>query len=149
MKTIIDKEKDRMIIKYHVLCRKLELRPDEKAAMLESYGCESSKDLSINDLIDVIGKLELQLNPELLKLDTWRKRVIASIDGYLVKINYGKANINLIKSIAVRAAEAKTFNEIPLARLMNIYYAFVNKQKDTANVDLITSELVDIQTYLN
>lgn len=149
MKTIIDTHRKSLLIQYHVLCKRLEMQPHEKAALLEGYGVDSSADLSIQDLIDVVGKLEKIINPKLEKLDTWRKRVIASIDGYLKKMSDEHRHISKIKAIAIQATGAKTFNQIPLERLISIYHAFLNKQKDLDNVAKVTQEMIDYKALLN
>jgi hypothetical protein len=60
--------------------------------------------------------------------DTWRKRVMASIGGWLRACGTTHA-AETIKAIACRAAQRKEFNEITLSELRAIYAEFNNKQK--------------------
>jgi hypothetical protein len=61
-------------------------------------------------------------------MNTWRKRVMASISGWLRSCNT-QHTAETIKSIACRAAQRKTFNDITLSELRAIYAEFNNKQK--------------------
>jgi hypothetical protein len=45
-----------------------------------------------------------------------------------------------IKQIACRSAQTSAFNRIPIERLRNIYYTFLNKQKDKATIERVMSE---------
>jgi len=148
MKTIIDKQTDNLLKKFHTLCGKAELKKYEKAAIVESYGKSSSRELSAHDLIDAIGKIEKILNPELEVMDVWRKRVIAAIGGYLKALNKDQ-NISEIKAIACRATDIEKFNDIPRERLINIYHAFTNKQKDIKAVAKITAGEIEFLTISN
>ena len=60
-----------------------------------------------------------------------------------------ESNIDKIKAIACRAAEANSFNEIPRERLNNLYYAFLIKQKDFKSVDAIHNDQLTNSIYQN
>jgi hypothetical protein len=60
--------------------------------------------------------------------DTWRKRVMASIGGWLRACGT-QHTAEAIKSIACRAAQRTAFNDISLSELRAIYAEFNNKQK--------------------
>ena len=102
---------------------------------------ESSVDLDAHQLIDVVHTLEKHLGSE---TDTWRKRVIKSIGAWLQLQGIEKAdpveNMRYIKQIACRSVQASAFNRIPIERLRNIYYTFLNKQKDKATIERVMSE---------
>ena len=61
-------------------------------------------------------------------MDTWRKRVMASIGGWLRACDT-QHTAETIKAIACRAAQRKAFNDITLSELRAIYAEFLNKQK--------------------
>jgi hypothetical protein len=61
-------------------------------------------------------------------MDTWRKRVMASIGGWLRACNTTHT-AETIKAIACRASQRKAFNDITLSELRAIYAEFNNKQK--------------------
>jgi hypothetical protein len=74
------------------------------------------------------------------EFDLWRKRVMASIGGWLRYLTSNPSpqgegsttaqdNSERIKAIAGRAASRKAFNDITLSELRAIYYEFINKQK--------------------
>ena len=87
MKTIVEKQQKFLLKKFHVLCGQLGLDREFKKDIIQPYGVESSRDLSAKELMDICTKLEQTLNPQLIDLDTWRKRLIASIGGWLRVIN--------------------------------------------------------------
>jgi hypothetical protein len=60
--------------------------------------------------------------------DAWRKRVMASIGGWLRACGT-QHTPEAIKAIACRAAQRKAFNDITLSELRAIYAEFNNKQK--------------------
>lgn len=129
-----------LVQKYHTLCSRLGLDEETRKAMLAQYDAESSKDLSIAELIKVIVALgaELHDTPE----NKARKRVIASAIGYLeankegfdkwtsyAKVEYAKGAAIKAAGMAIEGADIdKTFNRIPLETLVKISAMF-NKKK--------------------
>ena len=73
-------------------------------------------------------------NNNLLELNKWRKRVIASIGGWLTSCKT-EHTIDLIKGIACRASKRNDFNEITLSELRALYAEFNNKQKVARNTE--------------
>ena len=61
-------------------------------------------------------------------MDTWRKRVMASIGGWLRACDT-QHTAETIKAIACRSMQRKAFNDITLSELRAIYAEFLNKQK--------------------
>jgi hypothetical protein len=61
-------------------------------------------------------------------MDTWRKRVMAAIGGWLRMCNTTHT-ADSIKAIACRASGRKAFNDITLSELRAVYAEFNNKQK--------------------
>jgi hypothetical protein len=80
--------------------------------------------------------------------NVWRKRVIAVIGQYLRNL-HKQESIYEIKAIACRAAQYDEFNLIPVQRLQNIYYAFLNKNKDFARVGEVVYEDIEVIVTLN
>jgi len=138
-----------LIKRLHALLARLGFNGDAKREMLfESYGVISSSDLTTKQLVELCDSLEYRLSSKKKEIDLHRKRVIAAIGGWLTAL--GRENeIGVIKAIASRAAEAKSFNDIPLERLRSIYNAFLKKQKDLRFVDNLTKVELDISQYLN
>lgn len=148
MKTTAEKQHTWLVKRFHTFCTRLGLEAYEKAAILEGYGVASSLDLSNSDLQRVCADLERQLNPELVELDKWRKRLMAAIGGWLSLLNK-EANANVIRAIACRASGYGQYNDIPKERLINLYYAFVKKQKDYQAVEMLANEEIELLTYCN
>ena len=127
----------KILRKFHTLCSACGMTPEEKAAVVASFGVDSSADINTHDLIDVCNKLAGQLgqNRDTSK-DRLRKQAMAAIGGYLKKIGH-ESNADIIKGIACRSTGYDDFNKIPVERLRNCYYAFVNKQKDIAGAEAV------------
>ncbi len=145
MKSFIETERKRLLCKYHTLCRQLSMSDEERKAMLwQNYKVESSADLDNHQLIDLCGSLEKHAHPKMQQQSRERKRVIASIGGWLRLCGKEKAdaaeNLAYIKSIACRATQYEDFNAIPTERLRNLYATFANKQKDKRAIEKIIAE---------
>lgn len=67
------------------------------------------------------------------ELDQWRKRLIASIGGWM-QLSGKEGGIEAIKAIACRAAGKSDFNDIPKGKLVSLYNAFLQKQNDLQTV---------------
>ena len=147
--TIMDKEKNRYLKRFHTLLGQTGGNTAaKKEAILAGFGVDSSRDLNAHELLKACAALELELNPELAEMDKWRKRVIASIGGWL-KLMQKTGNIGLIKAIACQAAGVSSFNRIPMERLRSIYYAFNNKQKDMEFANAITVDEINLKIGAN
>ena len=148
MQTTKDILQKQLLCKFHTLCAKAGLESYEKREMMSSYNVESSTELSVNELIELCAKLEETLNPKIPEMDVWRKRLMASIGGWLRAMNFDE-NAQKIKSIACRAAKKERFNNIPLEQLRSLYYAFKKKKDDLEMVDVMTVDELDILKLLN
>lgn len=142
MATRIDYTEKQLRKQYHILAGQLGMDAEQRKAFLyDNYKVESSVDLDAHQLIDVVHTLEKNLGNE---TDTWRKRAIASIGGWLRLKGIEKAdpveNMRYIKQIACRSAQQQKFTSIPIARLRNIYYEFKHKQTDKATIERVMDE---------
>ena len=146
--TFEDKEKKRLIKRFHTMLGHTGGGSNAKEAILHSYGVDSTRELSAAQLIEACNTLDKILNPKLGELDKWRKRVIASIGGWLRVMNI-QENIAKNKAIACRAAKHEDYNDIPLEQLRSLYYAFTKKQKDINTVEMITNEKIGYLTLVN
>lgn len=146
MNATTEKTKNALIKKFHTLIRKEGISAENKELILEQYGVQSTKDLRINELIEVCDYIA---NGQKATEDKWRKSLIASIFGWLKKMNRTDANMDMVKAIACRAAGAAKFNEIPLERLRSLYYAFSKKARDIDLVSEITAAEIDNLIHCN
>jgi hypothetical protein len=141
--TFMEKQQKQLIKKFHVLLGKAGIGREGKEAILSSYGVESSLDLTAKDLMDICDKLAMQANPKLAEADRWRKRVIRAIFAYCEAAGR-EADMDYVKAIACRATGYRTFNEIPVARLNNLYNTFKDKVKDIKSVSsIVNSDLLN------
>lgn len=138
----MEKQQKWLLRQLHTLCSRLRLSAEEKSAIIEGYGVESSADINNDDLMNICRALEKRLDSNAVKLDRLRKQVIAAIGGWL-RMQGKPENIADIKAIACRATKSDNFNRIPPERLRNVYNAFLNKQKDSRMID----ELVSMAIY--
>ena len=149
METLIDREQKRLIKKFYTLLGKASIDNYGKEAILSSYGVESTKDLSVGQLIEVCDAIDTTfINPKCGELDRYRKRLIAAIGGYL-KLMSVSGGISKITAIACRAARKDDFNDIPLEQLRSLYAAFNKKQRDLRNVEALTEEYIDFLSTNN
>ncbi len=150
MQTLMDKQKNFLVKKFHILLGLAGLDNESKLEILSQYGVTTSKDLSAHDLLDICTKLEKLIYPDAKEMDKWRKRLIAAIDAWLQAMSRDR-NLSIIKAIAVRAGgdENKQFNQVPLERLRSLYYAFMKKTKDLKTVERMTAEDIDYSTFQN
>ena len=104
----------------------------------------STRELTAKEMQDIVDKLQ---NAEQSNPDIWRKRVMAAIYGFLGKMNK-EATPELVKGIACRAAKVQDFNKIPTQRLISLYTAFTNMQKDLNFAKkMVESFTLDSQNY--
>ncbi|MCM1311224.1 MAG: DUF1018 domain-containing protein [Bacteroides sp.] len=132
-----------LLKKYHTLCSVLGLTDEQKRAILQSWGVESSRDLSQHQLIDICAKLSAQVDEKqgTAPLDKLRKQVIAAIGAWLRETGQTES-LAKIKGIAERASGYGDFNKIPRERLRNLIATFNNKVKDSRAVDALTDALL-------
>lgn len=132
-----------LIRKYHAICGKLGMSADQRTEMLiRNYNVESSKELSVSQLIDLCDKLNREASPaEFAELDKWRKRVLASVGGYLKVAGVRGCSLDYVKAVACRASEAESFNKISKERLKSLYYGFKQKQKDFESAKVTAEEV--------
>lgn len=139
--------KNQLIRLYHTLCAKLNMNDDARIGVLSSFGVVSSKELTTDQLQEVCRLLKQQLNSD---SDKWRKRVMASIYGYL-QLTGRKANTEYVKAIAMRSAGDGyvSFNQIPVSKLKVLYYAFLDKQKTLKRTGELMNDDMDFMQFQN
>lgn len=148
--TFLDRQKNALLKKLHVLAGKAGMNDDAYRAFLwNNYKVSTSKALNAYELMEACNVLDKMSNPKAAELDRWRKRVIASIGGYLRMLGAGGNDIEKIKSIACRASECEYFNKITLEKLRSVYYAFRNKQKIAVKADEVVNEVISEVKSLN
>ena len=148
-KTFIETQKNLLLKKFHALLREGGISNEEKLAILSAYGVQSSRDMNTYELMELVNTLYNRIHPSVADSDRWRKRLIASIGGFLRAMTLEGNNLAEIKAIACRAAKCDNFNQIPLDRLKSLYNAFNNRTKDLKRVDTATTNIIDILTTLN
>lgn len=131
-----------LLRKFHTLCSRLGLTKEEKRAIVESFGVESSADIDTHALIDICAALSRQLEGDKGdETDKLRKRAMAAIGGYL-RATGRESSTEIIKGIACRATGHRDFNRIPRERLRNLVGLFNNKVKDARAVCGIADALL-------
>ena len=148
MKSTTDQQQGLLLKKFHTKCTKAGLSAEEKYSIVASFGHDSSRELTASELIRICDLLDTRMNPQLAETDTWRKRLMASIGGWL-RVMSVESNAVKIKAIACRAAARDQFNDIPREQLISLYYAFLKKQKDFKRVDAIVKDQLEDLKYMN
>lgn len=96
----------------------------------------------------MLNDMEAECKKQRSEADKWRKRVFASVGGYL-KLVGRESNAEIIKSIACRATGYDDFNKIPTSRLQNVYNTFLHKQRDFKAMNSNMQRSLAAQTFLN
>ena len=147
--SLMDKQQKVMLKKFHTMCGKAGIDNIGKRAMVNSCGVDSSRDLSVHDLISLCDSIDKMMNKEAAEQDKWRKRVIGVLFSWYKALGKPTDNMNIVKAVACRAAEVKHFNDIPLERLRSIYYAFSKKIKDLNFAEELTADELDLSAWMN
>lgn len=137
---MMTQRKKDLLKQFHTVLSKnglMKYKPD----ILASVGVESSKDLGENELIAFINELNGDA-------DKWRKRVMGAIGSWLNAMRL-ENNPNMIKAMACRASGYKSFNDIPISRLRDIYYEFSKKGKAAENSKLLKESISQALTQSN
>jgi len=148
-----------LVKKFHTLLSKFSIRNDDKLTILGTFGVETSLDLTIDELAQACDAIESTFGQKeadkQAKLDTMRKRLIASIFAWRASLGT-PADMNLVKAIACRAAEIPEgyslsirFNSISEQKLQSLYNAFKHMAKDMGKVREMNQEMIDKLTTLN
>lgn len=141
--TMIEKDQKTYIKRFKTLLGAGKIDRNAELGMLSAYGVESCKDLTIYELIELCQKVELQVNPELAKMDKLRKNVLASIGGWLELTGKPGMSWDYKKSIACRSAKVDNFNRIGESTLHDIIGEFNRKQKVTKTARAIKDEILN------
>jgi len=148
MKTTTDNLQSALLKKFHTKCTKAGISADEKYIMIGAFGHDSSRDMSVQDLIKACDLLDAKLNPQLVEMDKLRKQVIASIGGWRRLLSQTQ-DIDAIKGTACRAAKCQAFNEITKTDLRAIYNTFLRFQKTFKRAEADEKSKLETLTYLN
>ena len=140
--TFENKEQNRLIKRFHTLVGRTGIGSAGKEGLLAGYGVESSKDLSVSELIECCNYLDMQLNPKLAELDKARKRLMASIGAWLRAMHVNH-DASYIKAVACRAAKRDNFNEIPFEQLRSLYASFNKMKQDLSSVESLTVDMIN------
>lgn len=107
----------------------------------------SARDLTPTEINHLLEALKNAAKPNQKDLDKKRKRLLAAIFG-LFKVFRKQPTMEYVKGIACRAAKKDSFNDIPPAKLVSLYNAFIHAQRDysfarglIANIEVDLAEL--------
>ena len=107
----------------------------------------SARELKPKEINDLCRALNRQNPQGYTELDKKKKRLLAVVFGMFEKMGK-EVSMDYVKGIACRAARVKDFNQIPSERLVSLYNAFLNAQKDLsfaqrlmANLELEISQM--------
>jgi len=125
----IDKRKNGFIKKYHVLVRDAKISDDDKLVLLANWKVTSSKDLNVDQLIQVCEFLEKMVDPEKAELEKWRDWVRTCVKAYgkVMGANYSN---EYAEGIVCAATNIDNFNNISKKRLQGIYNQFKKSKND-------------------
>ncbi len=154
-----DPRKTKLLKKYHTLLCRQGVNNEAKMAMLAGYGVESSKELTLAQLVDIIVKLEggcPEQEKQKSPLEMWRDRAIAAVSDYLRVMGVGffqkeyekctyeeklKRKAYAIGTIE-KAANGKVFGKISQKQLASLYNGFIRTKKDMLAVQRSAMEIL-------
>ncbi len=137
----IEKDKKRLIKRFHTLLGAARLDDDGKMQILSAYGVTTSKDLSVAELLEICNKMNDMLNGgKYSEMDALRKRVLAAGCSFM-RANGQEANIDYVKGWVCRRAKKKSFNAVPADRLRAAYFAFNNQRKALEETKAVVAEV--------
>lgn len=140
--------KNKLIKKYHVLIGKTGMSDEDKQTLLNQWNVSSSKDMSIDQLIQLCNLLEKFTSPEESELAKWQKwsRDMVKSYGKSLGMNYNDA---YAEAIICRSTGAKSFNSITKNRLVGIYNQFKKAKNDKSAIQNLIMEDAQAVASLN
>ena len=149
MQTFMETQQKQLRKKFHTLLRECGIGQDGKEAILASYGVESSRDLTYNELAKICNNLSIQSDPKQQKLIQSRDRVIAAISAYHVEMgeemfqkNYDECTPaekeqrrRYARGTAKKASAGKDFYDLTVKELQGLYGTFIKNAKFARNVN--------------
>jgi len=141
--TFENKEQNRLLKRFHTLLGKAGISRAGKEGLLAGYGVESSKDLTIAQLVECCDILYGKLNPNLQELDKARKQLMASISEWHRATNRNNPSADYIKEIASRASKVVEFNKIPLKQLRRLIGLFNKARREHLRVTELTLDMIN------
>lgn len=148
METKQTTSKGRLIRRLHALRSQAGLTQADYEALLDSYGVESSRDLTEEQLEALCRFLQGQLGGSHAKADECRKRLLAAVCRFCADIVGGweereaTSRIEYAKTVACRAAGLSRwdshgrdqFNRLSVERMRSLTYAFQKRKRDLDGV---------------
>ena len=146
--TEIDKRKNGLIKKYHVLVRDAKISDEDKIVLLSNWKVKSSKDMNVDQLIQVCDYLEHMVDPEKAELEKWRDwtRTCVKSYGRGLGANYSD---EYAEGIICVAAKINNFNAISKKRLQGIYNQFKKSKLDAISAKQLIVEDIQAMAALN
>lgn len=118
--------KDRARRRFFAACNSAGLTEEEMHAVVESYGHESTREMTEEQLLsaaDAIGAKTAR-NDEWKK---WVRRCMAAVYAHCERWGYKKVTPDYVKSIIVTSARGLSFNKLTTEQLIKVYNTFAKK----------------------
>lgn len=121
----------RILRKFHTLCTLTAKSPDQKRAMVEGCGVESSSEISTHELLQLCGALQKELDGNRShEMDALRKRCLKCLCTYIDTRALSCDNkLGYAKRIACRATGRDRFNQLTATELRGVIGGFNHERK--------------------
>lgn len=141
-------QRTKLIKRYHVLAGQAGFDQNAKDAIMASYGAESSTELNLAELQDVVSVLEHIVMPKMNDLEKWQKwtREMVKSYGKACGANYTD---EYAEGIICKATGAKAYSAISKNRLIGIYNQFKKSVADARATKEIIVEDVKAMVGMN
>lgn len=133
MQSIVDKQRKVLLKKFHALLALAGMSDGDKQMLLAAYGVESSRDLSVYELMEACATVENRARPEIAERTKWRRRTMAAVTEYL-RLMDRNPDAATVRGTVCRAAGTDDFYSIRTDRLRSLYNAFVKRNRDLRTV---------------
>lgn len=140
--------KNKLIKKYHILIGKVGMSDEDKQTLLAQWNVTTSKDMSIDQLLQLCNLLEKFTSPEESELAKWQKwaRDMVKSYGKSLGMTYTDA---YAEAIICRSTGKKSFGSISKNRLVGIYNQFKKAKSDKSTIQNIIIEDAQATASLN
>lgn len=140
--------KNRLIKKYHILIGKVGMSENEKQTLLEQWNVTSSKDMTIDQLLQLCNLLEKFTSPEESELAKWQKWARDMVKSYGKSLGMTYSD-EYAEAIICRSTGKKSFGSVTKNRLVGIYNQFKKAKNDKTCIKNLIVEDIQATAFLN
>lgn len=127
-----DEEKKKKCLKaFYAACHSKGITDEERMELIGSYGREHASDMTIDELRDVLAKINKRDDTEEGARGKWIRRAMAVTFQYLNKTVKDKESVcsEYVKEVITNSQRGINFNSLTTQQLIKAFYLFKNKME--------------------